>query len=177
MYVLTGTSGTGKTALLQALVKRGFQGYSEPAREILEHQLAIDGPTLPAKNADLFVSEMLKKSLNDHAQTSRIDTVAFFDRGIPDLVAYAHRFRIDAKVFEAEALRTRYSDQVFVLPPWDDIFEIDEFRKATFTEYKEFQQAIRKAYTDAGYALIEVPKTSVDLRADFIEAVLEDTKK
>ena len=95
MYVLTGTSGTGKSALLEALVERGYEGFSEPVRKTLENQLAIDGPALPSKDAGLFVRELLEQSLGDYTESLKTGKVTFFDRGLPDLIAYAKRFGVD----------------------------------------------------------------------------------
>lgn len=63
-YILTGAPGTGKSTVLEELKKRGIRVLTEPAREILIHQLKIDGLALPAKNPKLFVEEMLKLSIS-----------------------------------------------------------------------------------------------------------------
>jgi predicted ATPase len=176
MHVLAGTSGTGKTALLKALVERGYEGYTEPVRKTLEHQLETDGPALPSKDAGLFVKELLAQSLADYSHAMSRSKVSFFDRGLPDLIAYAHRFNVDSKAVEIASQRYRYSENVFVLPPWEDIFEQDEFRKATYSEYENFHGHITQAYTDMGYCLVEVPKVSILSRVDFIESILNEDR-
>ena len=42
-FVITGAPGSGKTLVLRELVKVGFLGIDEPAREILAEQRAIGG--------------------------------------------------------------------------------------------------------------------------------------
>jgi predicted ATPase len=42
-FVVTGAPGSGKTPILRELVRLGFLGVNEPAREILAEQRAIGG--------------------------------------------------------------------------------------------------------------------------------------
>ena len=172
LHVITGTSGTGKSVLLAALVECGYEGFAEPVRKTLEHQLEIDGPALPSKDADLFIRALLTQSLRDFGQAVGSKNISFFDRGLPDLIAYANRFGVESAEIVDAAKKSRYSEKVFVLSPWDEIFEPDEFRKASFAEYKNFHRLITDAYTDMGYSLVEVPKVSITSRVDFILSAL-----
>jgi predicted ATPase len=54
-FILVGTAGTGKTSVLNHLRSAGFFCVSEMAREVLNEQLATDGPALPSKNPTLFL--------------------------------------------------------------------------------------------------------------------------
>jgi predicted ATPase len=54
-FVLAGTSGTGKTSVLDDLRSRSYKCADEAARSVLSEQLEIDGPALPIKNPMLFV--------------------------------------------------------------------------------------------------------------------------
>ena len=53
-FILTGTSSTGKTALLEHLRKLGFQCNAEAPREVLTQQRAISAPAL--HDPQVFVS-------------------------------------------------------------------------------------------------------------------------
>lgn len=53
-FVLAGTSGTGKTSVLQHLQSLGYNCSEEAARAVLTEQLASDGPALPNKKIFLF---------------------------------------------------------------------------------------------------------------------------
>jgi len=170
MYVITGTSGTGKSTLVAALVARGYDGFEEPVRKTLRYHLSIDGPALPSKNPTLFIETMLSDCRSDFERASMSDKVSFFDRGIPDLIAYANRFGVSSPILAETAKANRYNQNVFLLPPWEGIFQEDEFRKASFSEYRDFHKLIVRSYTDFGYNLIEVPCVSNDLRVAFIEA-------
>ena len=136
---------------------------------ILRDQLAADGPGLPSKDPALFLRLMLDYCLQciDESQLSR-SHCAFFDRGIPDIIAYAARFGVNHEPFTAAARLHRYETCVFVLPPWQDIFVPDDLRRMTFKEYVAFHDLIVTAYEESGYHLIQVPFASVEDRADFV---------
>ena len=91
-FVLTGAFGSGKTALLGLLQNRGFEGITEPARQILAEQRSIDGNGLPGRDARLFVELMLSRMLAEYHRMKGSTAPPFFDRGIPDMLAYASVF-------------------------------------------------------------------------------------
>jgi predicted ATPase len=79
-FILTGTPGTGKTTLLQTLRSQGYAGIDEITREMLSHQLAIDGPGLPSKSPLRFAQMMLERSIEHFENSHSIDGSVFFDR-------------------------------------------------------------------------------------------------
>ena len=168
-FVITGTSGSGKTRLIEHLSERGFTVHREATRLVLEQQSAIDGPGLPAKDPELFLNLMLGYCVRclDEAKLVPL-RVTFFDRGIPDVIAYAVRFGVKPERFLRAARKHTFNRNVFVLPPWKNIFVPDEFRGKTFEEYKKFHQIILDAYEYSGCRLIEVPMVSVSDRAEYV---------
>lgn len=171
-YVVTGTSGTGKTRLIEHLQKLGYRCHAEPVRKVLREQLAVNGPALPANDPALFLRHIAQQCVHDLADATARAGPSFFDRGLPDAVAYAVRFGVDPREFQAAAAAHRYANEVFVLPPWREIFVNDELRGASFDDYQRFHDQITRAYLDCGYTLIEVPRGTVESRADFIVATL-----
>ena len=65
-----------------------------------------------------------------------------------------------------------YCRIVFLFPPWEEIYENDTERKQDFNEAVATYHEMVSAYTKFGYDLIEVPKTSVKERAQFIVSKL-----
>jgi predicted ATPase len=166
--VITGPPGSGKTLLLQELVKFGFLGIEEPAREILAEQREIDGDGVPDKDPQLFCDLMLKRAIADYERTVGHDDAAFFDRGIPDIVAYAALFGLDTTAAQTASQRHRYDDPVFALPPWPGIYVTDGERRMTFEAAQAFGDRVRKVYLELGYTILDVSRDSVEARARFI---------
>jgi predicted ATPase len=64
----------------------------------------------------------------------------------------------------------RYHRRIFVAPPWKEIFTQDQERKQTFAEAQATCAAVCEVYEALGYQLIQLPRTSVAERADFVAA-------
>jgi predicted ATPase len=57
---------------------------------------------------------------------------------------------------------------VFVLPPWEDIYESDEARYENFEQAKLIYNHLLETYQNYGYHLIEVPRGTVEERIKYI---------
>lgn len=171
-YVLTGTPGAGKTSLLLSLQAAGEAVFEEPARRVLYHQLEIDGPALPSKDPHRFVEVMLEELVKNHDELSGVRS--YSDRGIPDLIAYARRFDVSDNLFCEAAKTYRYNKSVFMLEPWEEIFENDDLRRLTYEDSLLFHETLVDVYTELGYDLVPVPKVDVVERARFVLEYCKD---
>lgn len=172
-FIVTGTSGTGKSSLVERLGEQGFDVYAEPTRAILEEQLAIDGPGLPAKDPALFVEMMLDRCQDSLRLAEESTSSVFFDRGIPDVAAYAIRFGVDPRPCFEAARNSSYDRRAFLLRPWREIFVNDNLRGNSFEAYNDFHEIICGAYTKAGFMLVDVPLVPVDERVDFVLSMID----
>ena len=114
LIILTGPFGSGKSTLLQHFRTLGFQGIEEPARPILAEQRRIKGTGLPDKDPRLFVDLMLSRMIGDYHRTETVSKPVFFDRGVPDMLAYAAVFGFDYPQGRNAASVYRYHRRVFL---------------------------------------------------------------
>lgn len=166
--VFSGAPGSGKTSLLKRLSADGSELVPEPARQIIAEQRIVHGNALPDKDPSLFTRELLLRSVEQFDRRRASDGLVYFDRGIPDVIAYARLYDLPLDEIEQACQRHRYNSQVFILPPWEEIYSTDEERKMNFEETVRFHEFLVEAYRRSNYQLIEVPCVSVKSRVDFV---------
>ena len=169
-YILSGAMGAGKSAVLSRLRDLGIPCVPEPAREILAEQRLIQAMGVPEKNADLFSMLMLSRSIHNYYENRAMATAVVFDRGIPDMIAYARLFKLDETSYTNAAQEFRYNPTVFYLPAWEEIYTNDSERKMSFEDAKAFGAVVKSIYEELGYLILEVPRFSLEERVQFILA-------
>lgn len=68
------------------------------------------------------------------------------------------------------AQRFRYHRQVFVAPPWPEIYAHDTERRQSFAEAVRTHESMVATYTEFGYDLIPLPLSTVEDRVRFVTA-------
>jgi predicted ATPase len=168
-YVLTGGPCAGKTTLILELEKRGYSVLAEAARLIIDEKLAA-GKTIGDIVTDPeWLISVVRRKLEMEKEVPR-DEAHFFDRGVPDSLAY---YNVNNKEVNDEvraALAQVSYRKVFLLDLID--FVNDEARSETPEQAMILHGLIREAYEDQGYELVEVPVLPVPERADFVLANL-----
>lgn len=169
IVVIIGGPGTGKTTIIEGLLAKGFCCYPEISREVtLEakkqgiEQLFLENPLL---FSELLLEGRKKQFYN--AQKEPHDIV-FLDRGIPDVLAYMHYIGDSYPAFFDLACREHTYAKIFVLPPWEEIYESDNERYENFEQATLIYNHLTETYQKYGYHLIEVPKGTVEDRISFI---------
>lgn len=169
IVVIIGGPGTGKSTIIDGLLAKGFCCYPEISREVtLEakkqgiEQLFLENP--------LLFSELLlegRKKQFHNAQKEPHDIV-FLDRGIPDVLAYMHYIGDSYPAFFDLACREHIYTKIFLLPPWEEIYESDNERYENFEQATLIYNHLTETYQKYGYHLTEVPKGTVEERISFI---------
>lgn len=167
--VITGGPGTGKTTLINNLKKIGYVCLEEISREIILEARQNGTEQLFLTDPILFSEKLLEGRLEQFEEASKSNqNFVFLDRGIPDILAYLEYIEIDyPKKFVNACTNYRY-DQIFVLAPWQEIFESDNERYENFQQAEDIHQYLLKTYTNLNYKLWDVPFESVEKRTEFI---------
>ena len=171
-FVITGGPGAGKTTILHALAERGYMYATESGRAIIRERLASGlSPRPPLAQ---FGNEILQRDIARYRETRVTDYPVFFDRGIVDaLCILAQQHAIAPGEAEAYVRSFPYNKVVLLLPPWEDIYRTDSERDQTFAESVQICEGLRQWYARWDYKTIEVPRTAIDQRVNFILQTVE----
>jgi len=169
-YIITGGVGFGKTTLVEELCKdEMYFKIPEIAAELIEEQKRIGGRLIPWIDRYAFEEELMKRRIEAYICAPK-DKICFFDRGIPDVIAFLKLENKEMpKLYFEVSKKCRYSTKVFFVPPWKEIYTNNIARPQTYEESLDLSNLIKEAYTGLGYELVEIPKMTVKERVEFIK--------
>lgn len=168
-FILTGGPGSGKSTIIDTIIKRGYWCSKEAGRGVIQDQVNIGGDALPWVNQTEFAELMLSWEMRSWHEAEGQEQPCFFDRGVPDVVGYLRLSELTITKHHENAIRKfRYNRTVFIAPPWRDIYVQDTERKQSFDVAVATYHAMVKTYNMYDYQLIELPCIAVDDRVDFI---------
>jgi len=174
--VITGGPATGKTSIITALEHSGYFCFEEIIRKMTKRVKAQEKSTVFASNPIVsvanplnFNSQILEARIQQFKEAPENCTKSvFYDRGIPDVIAYMDFFSQQYNLkFENACKKYRY-DLVFILPPWEAIFTLDSERFENFEEATGIYHSLEKVYRLFGYQPIPVSFGSIEERVRFI---------
>ncbi len=167
-YIITGGPGFGKTTIINRLEELGHEVCHENSREIIKEQLDSGGNILPWNDVIKFTEIVVEKRIQTYNEIPKGINV-FFDRGIPDALAFLYRQELEVKEHLRQAARDyKYNTIVFVTPPWHTIFKNDNERRETFAESSLIHSFITQTYANLGYKLVDIPPGELDKRVEFV---------
>ncbi len=175
IFVVAGGPGFGKTTLVKALAAMGYYcEFDDTARRLIARASA-GGSAADTGSYGLNRAVIMERVRQfERAPEGR---VCFFDRGVPDSLAYMGRPPAE---FSELAGKYRYQSPVFVVPPWKKIFVPsggDTGRaEGSFAEALRIHRRILRVYSGLGYRLAEVPKTDAKDRTKFVVKVVRKTR-
>ncbi|MCB0426132.1 MAG: ATP-binding protein [Mangrovimonas sp.] len=169
VIVITGGPGTGKSSCINALKKRGLICFEEISREVTKKAQAEGIDQLFLTQPLLFSELLLKGREQQYREAQKhASNLVFLDRGIPDVLAYMDFIGDDYPENFTHSCKTHLYSQVFILAPWQEIYQSDNERYENFDQAVEIHHHLIKTYQHYNYELYDVPFGSIEKRVDFI---------
>ena len=173
--VITGGPGSGKTALINFLEKEGYSVMHEISRDVILQAQKEGVEQLFLEDSMLFSQKLMEGRLEQFKEGEKCEApILFYDRGMPDVTAYLDFVGDKSPLNFIENCRQNRYDSVFVLPPWEDIYEKDNERYESYEQAEEIFHFLKSGYENYGYLIHEVPVGAVKQR---VEHILETIKK
>ncbi len=162
-YVLTGGPCSGKTTLLDELHKLNYFTVPEVARELLDKLASRGVPAKDVWGAPELQRLILQKKI-ELEESAPKNKVVFFDRGLPDSIAYFELLGLQTGNIE-KISRNRYRKVFFLelLP-----FRQDSARTESEAMAKKLDKLIFRSYKDLDYEITRVPNAPIKARLKLI---------
>jgi predicted ATPase len=168
--VISGSPGSGKTSVIDALRDQGYHCLEEVSRTVI--QWGTDqGYTNYFLEDPLSFSEKIWDARREQFYQAKKEEqkhrYSFLDRGLHDSVAYLHYLETQQEEWEEQLAHYTY-DVVFLMPPWEAIYKQDKQRFEDFNTAQQLYPFLSKVYHKHHAHVWEVPFDTVEKRVDFI---------
>lgn len=172
--VITGGPGTGKSTIIEELMKRDFTCMTEISREITLNARKNGTEQLFLTKPLLFSELLLEGRVNQYIEAEKKNkNLVFFDRGIPDVHAYMNYISIDyPSTYITKSNLYKYNF-IFLMPPWEEIYISDNERYENFEQALAIHNHLERTYKELNYKIIEVPIGTVEERTNFILNIIK----
>lgn len=174
--VITGGPGTGKSTIIHNLEAAGYFCFHEVIRTMTMEAKKQGNEGDFATNPLAFVSDprefnqrILDARVRDFQKGTAMNaSVVFYDRGIPDVLAYMDFFNQKYNRSYVDACENYIYDAVLLLPPWEEIYVSDNERLESFEEATRIHEYLENTYRKYGYSPILIPEATVEERTAHI---------
>ena len=172
--VITGGPGTGKSTLINELIKRGYNCLEEISRQVTINAKKDGIDQLFLTNPLLFSELLLRGRHQQFQEADNFNTeITFFDRGVPDVLAYMDYIGDKYPASFIDICKNSSYDAVFILKPWEAIYTSDNERYENFDQALKIHDFLLNTYQNYNYKLIDVPFGTIENRTDYILNVLK----
>ncbi len=167
--VITGGPGTGKSTVLDELIRQKYTCMPEISREVTLEARKNGIEQLFLKKPLLFSQLLLEGREQQFLMAEKEDSnIVFFDRGIPDVHGYMNYLAVNyPDNYIVSSRKYRYTT-IFLMPPWQEIYISDNERYESFEQSLAIHNHLKKTYLKLDYELIEVPTGTIKKRVNFI---------
>lgn len=175
-YILTGTPGAGKTAILRLLEVKGHIVVEEAATDIiaLDHALGHEQPWHDHTFLDKIVT--LQQHRQNAVRPVRTATV-FFDRSPVCTLALSHYLGCTPSPVLAGEVNRVVTDSVYETTVFfirnQGFVQTTEARRISFEDSLLFEQLHEQTYRDLGFQLVEVPAGPLTERVALVQQTVQ----
>ena len=132
--IITGGPSSGKTSIINQLEKEGYFCFPEFIRSITQEAKnkddaiqIISNPIISVSDPYDFNTQLLAGRIKQYTDRIEVNNnIVFYDRGIPDVLAYMDFFNQPYDTPFIEACEKYVYTQVFLLPPRKEIYTTDQ---------------------------------------------------
>lgn len=173
--VITGGPSTGKSSIINELIKRNYTCFEEISRQVTLDAQKEGVEQLFLHNPLLFSERLIEGRKNQYDEASKTHSdLVFLDRGVHDIIAYMD--------FAREPYPEKFNnicdacayDFVFILKPWQSIYTSDNERYENFEQATQIHEHLLNTYKSYNYNLLDVPFDTVEKRTDHIIKTLKN---
>jgi predicted ATPase len=172
-YILTGTPGSGKTAILRMLEDVGYPVVEEAATDViaLGNALGCDKPWEEPGFVDKVVA--LQERRRDRARDGRDGQVVFFDRSPVCTLALSRYVGLApsqslAVAVDGVVAGGSYAKTVFFVRN-QGFVQLTAARRISFADSLAFERLHEQTYRDLGFQLVDIPAGPLADRVALIE--------
>lgn len=177
-YVLTGTPGSGKTAILRHLEHDGFAVVEEAATDVIALWLALGEPD-PSARSD-FIDKILTLQRQREGLARPVgegDHPVFFDRSPVCTLALSRFLGLPRSPMLADEVDRVMRDQVYC----ETVFFVRSLgfvtptaaRRISLAESLVFEEVHEQTYHELGFRLIKVPVGPLASRVEQVRRVAD----
>lgn len=167
--VITGGPGTGKSSLIDELIRQNYFCMPEISRKVTLDARKNGIEQLFLKNPLLFSQLLLNEREQQFIKATKENSeLVFFDRGIPDIHGYMNYLGVDyPDVYVDKSLKYKYTS-IFITAPWQEIYRSDNERYETYEQSLAIHKPLKKTYPDLEYSIVNVPGETIKERVQFV---------
>jgi predicted ATPase len=160
-YVITGGPSSGKTTVLNELAKSGYTIFPEAARVLIDEETA-EGKSIKEirDNEAEFQRKVFKIKIEIEKKAPK-DKIVFFDRAIPDSIAYYQICGLNVKEVLKFCQEKRYK-KIFFFEQL--LFKNDYARVENGETIKKLNRLLKESYEKLGYEVINIPDMPLEDR-------------
>ena len=176
-YILTGTPGSGKTAILRMLETLGYPVVEEAATDViaLNQALGRDQPWDETAFIDSIVA--LQRRRQDRALAGRNSEIVFYDRSPVCTLALSRYAGLDpsrslAREVDRAVADGSYAKTVFFIRN-QGFMAATAARRISFADSLVFERIHERTYHDLGFEVADIPAGPLTERVALIRQAVD----